>query len=147
MSDLFARLQSDLNVSRKARDAALTLLTGTILADVKNREIEANRPLTDDDVVEVLRRGIKRRRESIEMYDKGNRPELAAKERAEVAMLEKYLPAAPDADELRAAVRDAIAAGASNIGTVMSAVMPKFKGRAEGSAINAIAREELSKSA
>jgi uncharacterized protein YqeY len=143
MSQLLAQLQQDLNTSRKAQERARTLLIGTIISDIKNREIEVKRDLTDDDVIEVLRRGIKRRRESIEMYVKGNREELAAKERDEVGMLEAYLPAAPAADELRAAVREAIAAGATTVGTVMSAVMPKFRGRADGSTINAIAREEL----
>jgi uncharacterized protein YqeY len=143
MSQLFAQLQSDLTTSRKAQDKAGVLLLGTVLSEVKNREIELARALTDEDVVETIRRAIKKRRESIEMYDKGNRPELAEKERTEAAALEKYLPAAPSTDEIRAAVRDAIAGGAANIGGVMAAVMPKFKGRAEGGVINAIAREEL----
>jgi len=97
----------------------------------------------DDDVIEVIRRGIKKRRESVEMFEKGGRQELADKERAEVGMLERYLPAQVDPDEIRAAVKAAIASGANNVGTVMGKVMPQFKGRAEGSAINAIAREEL----
>ena len=143
MSELAARLQADLNASRKAQDKTLTLLLGTIVSDVKNRKIELRREPTDDEVVDVLRKGIKRRRESIEMYDKGGRAELADKERAEVAVLEKYLPAAVSDDELRTAVRAAIAAGAANIGAVMGKVMPQFKGRAEGGQINAIAKEEL----
>jgi uncharacterized protein YqeY len=145
MSDLSTRLQNDLNASRKAQDKTLTLLLGTIYSDVKNRKIELRREPTDDEVVDVIRKGIKRRRESIEMYDKGGRAELADKERAEVAILEKYLPAAVSDDELRAAVRAAIAAGATNIGAVMGKVMPQFKGRAEGGQINAIAKEELGK--
>ena len=144
MSDLATRLQGDLNVARKAQDRPLTLLLSTILSDVKNRELESSRPLTDDDVLEVLRRGIKRRRVSVEMYDKGGRGELAAKERQEAEALARYLPAQVSPDELRAAVRAAIAGGAANVGAVMGKVMPQFKGRAEGSAINAIAREELS---
>ena len=145
MSDLSTRLQNDLNASRKAQDKTLTLLLGTIYSDVKNRKIELRREPTDDEVVDVIRKGIKRRRESIEMYDKGGRAELADKERAEVAILEKYLPAAVSDDELRAAVRAAIAGGAANIGAVMGKVMPQFKGRAEGGQINAIAKEELGK--
>jgi uncharacterized protein YqeY len=144
MSDLSARLQGDLNAARRAQDRPRTLLLSTIISDVKNRELEAARALTDDDVVEVLRRGIKRRRESVEMYDKGGRAELAAKEREEAAALEAYLPAQASADDIRAAVRAAIAGGAANVGAVMGKVMPQFKGRAEGGAINAIAREELS---
>ena len=76
-----ARLQEDLNAARKSQDKPLVLLLGTMLADIRNREIELKRDLTDDDVTEVLRRGIKKRRESIEMYDKGGRADLAATER------------------------------------------------------------------
>ena len=143
MSELVARLQSDLNAARKAQDKARTLLLGTILADVKNRKIELMRDLTDDDVREVLRRGIKRRREASEMYEKGGRPDLAGRERAEVASLETYLPADVSEDELRDAVRLAVAAGAKNIGAVMGTVMAQYKGRADGATLNRIAREEL----
>jgi len=145
MSELLARLQADLNASRKAQDKPTTLLLGTLISEVKNRRIELKRDPTDAEVVEVLRKGIKRRRESVEMYEKGGRIDLAEKERSEVAVLEAYLPASVSDDELRAAVRAAIAAGASQIGAVMGKVLPQFKGRAEGSTINAIAREELAK--
>ena len=147
MAALTERLQGDLNAARKSGDKARTLLLGTIIADVRNREIELRRDLTDDDVIDVLRRGIKKRRESIEMYDKGGRVDLAQKERAEVDALGAYLPAAVSDDELRAAVRAAIAGGAKNIGAVMGKVMPQFKGRAEGGQISAIVKEELSKGA
>ena len=140
---LLDTLQADLTSARKAQDKPLTLLLGTILSDVKNRRIELRREPTDDEVIDVIRKGIKRRRESIEMYDKGGRPELAEKERAEVGILEKYLPAAVSDEELRSAVRAAIAGGAANIGAVMGKVLPQFKGRAEGSQVNAIVRAEL----
>ena len=81
MAALLDKLQADLTAARKGGDKARTLLLGTIIADVKNREIEVRRDLTDDDVIEVLRRGIKKRRESIEMYGKGGRADLAEKER------------------------------------------------------------------
>lgn len=143
MATLETRLQEELTAARKSQDKAGTLLLGTIIADVRNRAIELKKDLSDDDVVEVIRRGIKKRRESIEMYEKGNRMDLADKERAEVGMLERYLPAQVDPDEIRAAVRAVIASGANNVGAVMGKVMPQFKGRAEGGTINAIVREEL----
>jgi uncharacterized protein YqeY len=146
MPDLLTRLQADLGTSRKTGDKPATLLLGTIISDVKNREIELKRDLTDDDVMEVLRKGIKKRRESIEMFEKGNRSELAATETAQVKQLEAYLPAGPSTDEIRAAVKAAIAGGAKNVGAVMGVVMPQFKGRAEGGTINSVVREELSKS-
>jgi uncharacterized protein YqeY len=145
MSELLTRLQADLNASRKSQDKAATLLLGTILSDIKNRRIELKRDPDDNEVVDVLRKGIKRRRESVEMYEKGGRADLAAKERAEVQALEKYLPAQVNPEELRSAVVAAIAGGANTIGAVMGKVLPQFKGRAEGSTINAIAREELGK--
>ena len=101
MSELFARLQGDLNASRKAQDKGATLLLGTVLSEVKNRRIELRRDPEDDDVVDVVRKAIKKRRESVEMYDKAGRGDLADKERAEAAALEKYLPPAVSDDELR----------------------------------------------
>ena len=145
MSELFARLQGDLNSSRKAQDKPATLLLGTVLSEVKNKKIELRREPTDADVIDVLRKSIKRRRESVEMYTKGARKDLADKESSEAAALEKYLPAQVSDEELRTAVRAAIAGGATQIGAVMGKVLPQFKGRAEGGTINAIAREELSK--
>src|SRR3979411_3298824 len=100
---LFDTLQTDLNAARKAQDKARVLVLGTIFSDAKNRKIELRRDLTDDEVVEVLRKGIKRRRESIEMYA-GKRDDLADKERSAVAMLATYLPASVSDEELRTAV-------------------------------------------
>lgn len=143
MSDLLARLQTDLTAARKAQDKPVTLVLGTLLADVKNRRIELRRDPGDDEVVDVVRKGIKRRRESVEMYTKGNRPELAAKETDEIGILERYLPPSVDEGEIRAAVEAAVAGGAGQIGAVMGRVLPQFKGRVEGSVINRIAREVL----
>ncbi|MEO7102167.1 MAG: GatB/YqeY domain-containing protein [Gemmatimonadaceae bacterium] len=143
MSSLGDKLQADLNSARKAQDKAGVLLLGTILSDVKNKRIELQRDPSDDDVLDVLRKGIKRRRESVEMYEKGKRLDLAEKERAEVAALEKYLPAQVGEDEIRAAVRAAIAAGATSMGPLMGRVNPQFKGRADGGVISRIAKEEL----
>lgn len=143
MSELEDRLRRDLTTSRKAQDRASTLLLSTVLADVKNRQIELRRDLTDEDVTEVLRRGIKRRRESVELYERGGREDLAQRERNEVTELERYLPATMGDEELRRAVRDAIAGGATTLGAVMGAVLPRFRGRADGARVNSIAREEL----
>src|SRR3954466_11428992 len=145
MSELLARLQGDLNSARKSQDKAGTLLLSTVLSEVKNKKIELRRDPTDVDVIDVIRKSIKRRKETAEMYTKGNGSDLADKETSEAAALEKYLPAQVSHEELRAAVKAAIAGGATQIGAVMGKVLPQFKGRAEGGTINAIAREELSK--
>ena len=140
------RLRAAMNESRKQRDQARTLLLSTILSDVKNREIELSRTPTDDETAEVLRRGAKKRRESVEAYEKAGRTELAATEAAEIKILEEFLPASMGADEIRTAVREAIAGGAADMGKVMGAVMPQFKGRADGKLVNQIVREELAAS-
>ena len=137
------RLRAAMNEARKQRDQARTLLLSTILSDIKNREIELNHTPTDDETAEVLRRGVKRRRESVEAFAKAGRTELAATESAEIKALEEFLPAAVAPEEIRAAVREAIAGGATDMGKVMGAVMPRFKGRADGKLVNQIVREEL----
>ena len=140
---LSANLRAALNAARKAQDKERTLVLGTILANLKNREIELRRPASDDEVAEVLRKGIKIRREAIEQYSAGGRNDLADAESAQIKVLEEFLPAAVAPDEIRAAVRDAIGGGARDIGKVMAQVMPKYKGRADGKLINQIVREEL----
>src|SRR6266480_961650 len=137
------RLRAAMNEARKQRDQARTLLLSTILSDIKNREIELGQTPTDDETAEVLRRGVKKRRESVEAYEKAGRTDAAATEATEIKILEYYLPAAVPAEDIRAAVREAIAAGAQDMGKVMGAVMPKFKGRADGKLVNQIVREEL----
>jgi len=136
-------LRTAMNAARRAQDKNRTLVLGTILANLKNREIELRRPTTDDDVVDVLRKGIKTRRESVEQYTAANRPELAAIEQSQIRVLEEFLPPAVDPEEIRGAVRAAIAGGAKDIGKVMGQVLPRFKGRADGKLVNQIVREEL----
>jgi uncharacterized protein YqeY len=119
------------------------LVLGTILANLKNREIDLRRPATDEEVVEVLRKGIKIRKEAIEQYTAGGRTDLAEGEQAQIAVLEEFLPPAVDPEEIRAAVRDVIAGGTSDLGKVMGQIIPRYKGRADGKLINQIVREEL----
>lgn len=143
LSPLFARIQDDLTAARRAQDRDALLLLGTVLSDLRNRELDSAGPLTDDDVIDVVRKGIKRRRESQQMYEGGGRTELAAREAAEADRLATYLPPAIDDDTIRAAVLAAIDAGAGNLGAVMGRVLAQFKGRADGSRISAIARDAL----
>lgn len=142
-STLLERLQADQAAARRSKEKDRVTTLGLLIAELKNREIELRRDLTDEDAVEVVRKGIKRRKEAVAMYEKGARADLAAKEAEEAHILEAYLPAAVDPAELRAAVLAAIDGGAANVGAVMARVMPAFKGRADGSVINAIVRDEL----
>jgi uncharacterized protein len=142
-AELGEQLRAALNAARKSQDKGRTLVLGTILANLKNREIELRRPPTDEEVVDVLRKGIKTRRESVEQYAKAGRQDLAGNEEGQIRILEEFLPPAVDPAEIRAAVREAITGGAKDIGKVMGQVLPRFKGRAEGKLINQIVREEL----
>jgi uncharacterized protein YqeY len=136
-------LRAAMNAARKAQDKDRTLVLGTILANLKNREIDLRRPATDEEVVEVLRKGIKIRREAIEQYQSASRTDLADAEQAQIAVLEEFLPPAVDPEEIRAAVREVIAGGAKELGKVMGQIVPRYKGRADGKLINQIVREEL----
>ena len=143
MDSLPDRLRAALIEARKQRDAARTLFLSTILADLKNRELELNHDASDDEAADVVRKGIKKRREAVEAYTNAGRPDAAEREAAEVRALEVFLPAAIPADTIRTVVREAIAGGAKDMGQVMGKVMPAFKGRADGKLVNQIVREEL----
>jgi uncharacterized protein len=137
------RLRGDLNTARRERARTRVLVLTTTLAELKNREIELGREATDEEVAEVLQRAIKRRREAAEQMRAGGRVELAEKEEAEGALLGAYLPAPLGEADVRALVREVIAAGATNIGDAMRQVMPRLKGRFDGREANRIVREEL----
>src|SRR6187551_1094705 len=128
-----------MNAARKAQNKDRTLVLGTILANLRNREIDLRRPATDEETIEVLRKGIKIRREAVEQYTTASRADLAAVEQAQIAVLEEFLPPAIDPEEIRAA----IAGGAKELGKVMGQVLPKYKGRVDGKVVNQIVREEL----
>ena len=136
-------LRAAMNAARKAQNKDRTLVLGTILANLRNREIDLRRPATDEETIEVLRKGIKIRREAVEQYTTASRADLAAMEQAQIAVLEEFLPPAVDPEEIRAAVRAAIAGGAKELGKVMGQVLPKYKGRVDGKVVNQIVREEL----
>jgi uncharacterized protein YqeY len=143
MSELTDRLRSDLNVSRRERDKLRTLVLTTTLSEIKNRQIELGREPTDDDVMEVVGRAIKKRREAAEQIRAVGRTDLADREEQEAALLLPYMPAQLSEAEVRHMVKDAIAGGANNVGAVMGAIMPKLKGRFDGRETNRIVREEL----
>jgi uncharacterized protein YqeY len=142
-ADAAESLRAALTAARKAQSKDRTLVLGTILANLKNRELELRRPPTDDEVVDVLRKGIKIRREAMEQYSKAGRQDLAGVEESQIKVLEEFLPPSVDPAEIRAAVREVIAGGAKDVGKVMGQVLPRFKGRVEGKVVNQIVREEL----
>ncbi len=120
-----------------------------VLAAAHNAEVAARRPLTDDELLGVLTKEAKTRRESVEAYQGIGRADLADKERAEVDVITAYLPAQLSEDELRTLVADAIAAtGASSardMGKVMGRLSPAIRGRADGKTVSALVAQELAR--
>ena len=133
----------------KARDAETVATLRMVVAAVKNARVASGQSgdVTDEQTLEILTREAKKRTEAAEAYDAAGREELAAKERSELAIIRRYLPEQLDDDTLRGFVDEAIAetgaSGPGDLGKVMSAVMPKVKGRADGKVINALVRERL----
>lgn len=146
---LAERIQQDLTAAMKARDSHTVGTLRMVLAAVKNARVASGQSgeVTDEQTLELLTREAKKRNEAAEAYDAADRPELAEKERDELAVIRGYLPEQLDEDTLRGFVDEAIAetgaSGPGDLGKVMSAVMPKVKGRADGKAINALVRERL----
>jgi Uncharacterized conserved protein len=149
MPELKARLQADLNAAMKARDELTTATLRMALTAVTNEEVagKAARELSDDEVLRVLTREAKKRREAAEAFDGAGRAGLADRERAEGTVLDRYLPAQLDDAELGTLVAAAIAeAGASSprdMGAVMKIVQPKVAGRADGKRISDEVRRQL----
>jgi uncharacterized protein len=142
-SQLKSRLQADLNQARKQRDKPRTLVLSTILADLRYKEIDDGREATDDVAIQVVSRAIKQRKDAADQMRAGGREELAAEEEAQAEILAAYLPEGMSEDEVRALVREAIAAGIKEMGPLMASVMPKIRGRFDGKEANRIVREEL----
>jgi hypothetical protein len=137
------RLQQDLNLARKAREKLRTVVLSTTLADLRNREIELGGEADDAEVLSVITRALKRRREAAQQMRAGGRTDLADKEEEEATILSAYLPQALTVEEVRSMVREIVAGGVQDLGRVMGQLMPRLKGRFDGKEANRIAREEL----
>jgi len=141
------QLESGLKEAMKSGDRVAVSAIRLSLAEIKNAVIDKRRPLEDNEVVNILRSGVKKRQESIEMFTKGGRQDLVEKESAEIKVLEAFLPVSLSAPELEALVAAAIAetgaASMKDIGKVMKAVLPRVAGRADGSEINKLIRSRL----
>lgn len=149
MTSLNDQLQAALKDAMREHDELRRDTLRMAISAAYNAEKAARRPLTDDEVIGVLAREVKTRRESIEAYEAAGRPDLAAKERAEAEVLAGFLPAQLSEEEIRALVADAIAqTGASSpkdMGRVMGIVAPKTKGRADGKVVSGIVTAELAR--
>ena len=150
MPTLKDQLRSDLTAAMKARDETRTRTLRMALTSISNEEVSgaAAHDLTDDDVIKILAREAKRRREAATAFAEAGRDDQAAAERAEEKVLAGYLPAQLDDDELAAMVTAAIAetgaSGPAGMGQVMRVLTPRVAGRAEGSRVAALVRSHLS---
>jgi uncharacterized protein len=141
------KLRQDMQRAAKERNSLALSALRMALAAVRNKEIEVRGEIDDEGVVKVLGTMVKQRRESIDLYRKGGRPELADKEEREIAVLQVYLPEELSEEDLRALARESIASieaqGAADVGRVMKDLMPKVAGRADGKAVSALVRRML----
>ncbi|WP_456342447.1 GatB/YqeY domain-containing protein [Thermovibrio sp.] len=141
------RLKEDMKAALKAKDKEKLSVIRMLQALIKNAEIDKRGELTDEEIVSLLMKYAKQRRESIELYEKGGRQDLVEKEKRELQIVESYLPKQMSEEEIRELVKKVIeevgATSPKDMGKVMQAVMPKVKGRADGSLVNKIVRELL----
>lgn len=142
------QFQADMIAATKSGDTVKRDTLRLAISAFKYKEVESKTPMTDPEVVSALQTLIKQRKESVDQFTKAGRAELAAKETAEIAVLEAYLPKQMDDAALGALVDAAIketgAAGAKDMGKVMKAVMAKTAGAAEGNRISALVKAKLS---
>ncbi len=140
-------LNDALKGAMKAKDTLRVDCIRLILSTIKNREIDKRGELDDTEVMKVLSTQAKQRGESIEMYRQGNRPDLVAKEEAELAIIQSFLPQALSDQELARIVRETIgevqAAGPKDMGKVMKAIGPKVAGRADGKVVSEAVKAAL----
>jgi hypothetical protein len=144
---LIGRLEDELKQATLARDAERRDTLRLILNSLRGAEKELQRPLRDEEELQVLQRERKRRQEAAEAFREGDREEQAAKEEAELAVLEEFMPSQLGDEDLEEIIDDVIAeVGATSVrdlGRVMADVMPQVAGRAEGSRVSQIVREKL----
>ena len=146
---MLSKLKADLVSSLKEGDNFKVTTLRYLISAINNAQIEKGRreSLTEEEVLAVLSKQAKQRRESIEAYEKGGRKDLAEKEKKEFELISEYLPEQLSDDEISRLVEETIsevtAKGPQDVGKVMSRLMPKVKGRADGAAVNRAVREAL----
>lgn len=143
-------IQADIKTAMKAHDSTTVSALRLLVSEIKKREIDTRTVLSDTEVLKVVQSLLKQRNDSIEAFQKGNRPDLVQKEEQEVVILKRYLPAQLSHEEVRALVSDCIremgATRPEEMGKVMKMVIAKAAGRADGKTLNEAVRTLLSKS-
>lgn len=145
---LSAKIRDDLTKAIKAKDSPRTAVLRLLMAEIINKKIEKQAEPTDEEIIAIIRRGIKQRQEAAALYRQGKRDDLYAKETAEIDILNTYLPQQADLSEIEKIVRETIcqmnASGPADFGKVMGATMGQLKGKADGQTVAKIVREILS---
>jgi uncharacterized protein YqeY len=147
MAELKARITEDMKSALRARETARLSAVRLLLAAIKQREVDERRELSDADVVAVIDKMLKQRRDSISQYDAAGRTDLADAERFEVTILQDYMPQGLSQDEIVAAVAAAVtesgAAGPQDMGRIMAILKPKLAGRADMAAVSQLVKAHL----
>jgi len=145
--DLQERLMADMKQAMRDKDVLRRDVIRMVRAAIKNAQIEKQAPLDDQEVIAVLTKEVKKRRESIEMFAKGGRDDLVAQEEAEIGVLEDYMPEMMSEQEIEAVVGAIIAEmganGAAQFGPVMGKTMAKLRGQADGKLVNQVVKRLL----
>ena len=145
--NLKEQIENDLKSSMKSGDNIVRGVLRMLSSDIKNVEINEKKKVSDEKIIEIIKKNIKSRKDSIEQYTKGNREDLADQEKKELKILEEYMPEQMSEDEVRKIVLDIIskseAVSASDFGRVMGVVMKEIGNKADGTVVGGILREEL----
>lgn len=148
MVDLKTRLEGELKASLRSGDKLRLSVVRMLSALIKNREVEKRGPLTEAELLQAVVASCKQRQDAIELFQRGGRQDLVEKEAAELAILQAYLPAPLTEAELRGLVAEAIrevqAGSVKDLGRVMSVLVPRVAGRADGKIVSTLVREVLS---
>ncbi len=148
MAKLLEKISQDLVDAQKSRDEVTVSTLRLLIADVKNAQIAKGGELSDDEVLDQIQKSAKKRRESIDAYQKAQRDDLVSKEKAEFEVLAKYLPQQMSEEEIAKIVDEVVgkvgASTASDMGRVMGEVMAKVKGKADGNIVSQIVKSKLS---
>jgi hypothetical protein len=139
------RLEQDVLIASKSREALELGVLRLLKSAIKNVRIDAMKDLTEEEVIKVIQREAKKRQESITLYEQGNRPDLKEQEVAELKIIEKYLPAQLSIDEIQAIIAKVKASLGEGVafGQLMGAVMKEIAGRADGSVVQRLVKESM----
>lgn len=144
---LKTQIQDDMKTAMRAKDTARLSTIRLLLAAIKQREVDERKDMSDADVLSVIDKMIKQRKDSVVQFEAGKREDLAAAERAEIAVLQAYLPAQASEAEIDALIAETIAAtgaaGPAGIGKVMAVLKPRLAGKADLAAVSARVKAKL----